>query len=209
MLTGLIIGFLVAAAAGAVGLGVMAKKGKGVGLLKGGESQKLLKGASLDRGVHEMLVGDVIQHMTQDFLVEGVINYDDDGHRWVTGRLIDGKDERWLMSGMDRIGKGGLRLVAPEPEVQINEFPPEVIHAGGLRFNYERRGNASAKFSGELGALPGIRGRHLENTVERCRYWLYRSAGDDILIVEQWGNEYRALRGENVSEGTISLLPGS
>ena len=207
MLTGLIIGLLVVAA-GAVGIGVVSKSRKNAGLLGGGDT-KLLRGASEERGVHEMRVGDVIQYSTQDFLVEGVINYDDDGHRWVTGRLVDGKDERWLMSGMDRVGSGSLRLVAPEKEVQINEFPPEVIHAGGLRFNHERRGNASAKFSGDLGSLPGIRGKLLDNTVERCRYWLYRSTGDEILIVEQWGNEYRVLRGENMSPDTISLLPGS
>ena len=45
--------------------------------------------------------------------------------------------------------------------------------------------------------------------VERCRWWLYSAPGEDTLIVEQWGADYRVLRGKKVSEATIDLMPGS
>ena len=32
---------------------------------------------------------------------------------------------------------------------------------------------------------------------------------EDTLIVEQWGADYRLLRGKKIVEGTIDLIPGS
>ena len=45
--------------------------------------------------------------------------------------------------------------------------------------------------------------------VERCRWWLYTAPGDDTLIVEQWGSDYRVLRGKKVGDGMMELIPGS
>jgi hypothetical protein len=48
-----------------------------------------------------------------------------------------------------------------------------------------------------------------EGHVERCRWWLYSAPGDDTLMVEQWGSDYRVLRGKKIVDGTIELIPGS
>ena len=45
--------------------------------------------------------------------------------------------------------------------------------------------------------------------VERCRWWLYHAAGDDSAVLEQWGSDYRLLRGQKVVGDTIDLIPGS
>ena len=48
----------------------------------------------------------------------------------------------------------------------------------------------------------------------RCSRWPrarfpYSAPGEDTLIVEQWGADYRLLRGKKIVEGTIDLIPGS
>ena len=48
-----------------------------------------------------------------------------------------------------------------------------------------------------------------EGHVERCRWWLYTAPGDDTLLVEQWGSDYRVLRGKKVGEGVIELMQAS
>ena len=73
----------------------------------------------------------------------------------------------------------------------------------------DKRGTATAHFHGDLGNMPGKRGHDRPDTVDRCRWWRYESAGDDTLLVEQWGNEYRVLRGQHLTDGMLELIPGS
>ena len=61
--------------------------------------------------------------------------------------------------------------------------------------------------SGETGL---IHNQHASaDLVERCRWWLYDTPGDDTLIVEQWGNAFRVLRGVKLSSALIEMIPGS
>jgi len=62
---------------------------------------------------------------------------------------------------------------------------------------------------GDLGNLRGSKTAAPEGHVERCRWWLYSAPGDDTVVLEQWGADYRVLRGKKVSGDTIDLIPGS
>jgi hypothetical protein len=213
MLTGLLIALLVAG--GAIAVGGLALSAKRRRSLSGTDDTPLLPagdadGGLLERSVHDLRVGDVIQHDARDWLVEGVVAYDEDGHRWCAGRLVDGKDALWLVAGMERlVSKGSIRLLSTDPEMEISGYPPETLVREEVRFNLDTRGTASAKFKGDVGKLPGKRGDPALDTVERCRWWRYESAGDDTLIIEQWSGEYRALRGKRVSIEVIEMIPGS
>jgi hypothetical protein len=195
---------------GAALVAVASARSKQLAAGSGGGAPKALPGSSdklLERTARDLRVGDVLTIDGRDFLCEGVVGYDEDGHRWSGGRIVDGTDEQWLLAGIERAGGGALRLLVPEKSVDVSGYPAETIVLGQVTFALDKRGTATCKLSGEL---PGL-GSHARpaHHVERCRWWLYSAPGDDTLLIEQWGSDYRALRGKKVAEATIDLLPGS
>lgn len=173
--------------------------------------QKALPSAdkSIERGVRDLRVGDVLTIDGRDFLCEGSISYDEDGHRWRAGRCVDGKDVRWLVVGIERTGTTATRLLTQDETMPITGYPPEAIVLGDIRYTLDKRGTATCELRGDLGALGDLKKDRPEGHVERCRWWLYSAPGEDTLIVEQWGADYRLLRGTKIVEGTIDLIPGS
>jgi len=158
----------------------------------------------VERTIRNLRVGDVLTIDGRDFLVEGTIGYDEDGHRWTGARVVDGADCRWLVVGIERVGSSPVRLLTHDAENEVSGYPPETIVIGEQRYALEKRGTATCKLSGDLGTL-GAGG----DKVARCRWWLYNGAGDDTLVLEQWGDDFRTLRGKRVAPATIDLIPGS
>lgn len=173
--------------------------------------QKALPAADrgLERTVREVRVGDVLTIDGRDFLCEGSISYDEDGHRWRAGRLVDGKDVRWLVAGIERTAAASTRLLTQDDSMPITGYPPEAIVLGDVRYVLDKRGTATCELRGDLGALGDLKKDRPEGHVERCRWWLYSAPGEGTAIVEQWGADYRLLRGTRIVEGTIDLIPGS
>ena len=210
MLTFLIIAALVLAfGSGAVGVVRYASQQKRLRGGSGGPKLALPIGGKLvERGLRELNVGDVVSFDGKDFLCEGVIAYDEDGHRWVGGRLVDGDDVQWCMVGLERIGNEQVRLLKQD-QTEIAGYPPEALVLGEVRYALDKRGTATCKVTGDLGNLLGARTGKPEGAVERCRWWLYAAPGDDTAILEQWGQDYRVLKGKKIAAGTIELIPGS
>jgi hypothetical protein len=170
---------------------------------------KQLTSGSVERTIRDLHIADVLTIDGKDFLVEGVIGYDEDGHRWSGARVVDGKDVRWVVIGIERVGVTPVRLLEQDAETDVSGYPPEVLVVGELRYALDKRGTATAKLAGDLGALSAGKPKEAAGAVERCRWWLYNAAGDDTLVLEQWGGEYRVLRGKKVGTDTIDLIPGS
>ena len=171
----------------------------------GGRDDKTL----LERTVRDLRVDDVLTIDTKDFLCEGVISYDEDGHRWIGGRVVDGSDTQWLVVGIDRISASSARLLKQDDSMPIAGYPPEAIVLGEVRYALDKRGAATCQLFGDLGGLGGLKKDRPEGHVERCRWWLYSAPGEDTLLVEQWGSDYRVLRGKKVNDTTVELIPGS
>lgn len=211
MFTGFLIAMLVVAGVGTIIGGSVAFARQRRALASQDGPKQLTDGSApalLERTIKDLRVGDVIQYGNADWLVEGVVEYDEDGHRWHAARMIDGKQTRWVVVGMERLGPTKVRLLDVDTEADVNGYPPEVMIAGGVRYELQRRGTASARFAGEIGPLVGAL-KKAGNTVERCRWWRYEGPGDETLIVEQWGGEYRVLRGNRLVDGMLELIPGS
>ena len=183
--------------------------------LPGGGSRRALPAAPgaddrlVERTVRDLKVDDVLTIDGKDFLVEGMINYDEDGHRWTGARIADGNDVKWLIVGIERAGTGATRLLAQDDATQISGYPPEVLVIGEVRYALDKRGAATCALHGDLGSLGALKKDRPDGHVERARWWLYTAPGDDTLLLEQWGSDYRVLRGKKVGEGTIELIPGS
>jgi hypothetical protein len=213
MFTALLIAILIiAGAATVVGGGLLWSAQRRRSLERGAGSPRQIGSGDgprlLERTVRDMRPGDVVQQGGRDWVVEGVLQYDEDGHRWVTGRLIDVQDVRWMVVGMDRVGSTSVRVMQSDDSVDLGGYPPEALEAGGKRYQLERRGTATVKVTGDTGAVPG--GKDLApESVLRCRWWRYQAAGPDCLLVEQWGGDFRVLRGVAVPDDDVDLMPGS
>ncbi|MBK9034712.1 MAG: DUF4178 domain-containing protein [Myxococcales bacterium] len=210
MLTILIIAALVVAVGGA-GAGAVAYRNEQKRRGLGGDGQRALPAVGdtlIERGLRELRVGDVVTVDGKDLLCEGAIAYDEDGHRWVGARLVDGQHVVWCVVGIERVGSQVVRMLRPDP-TDVAGYPPEVLVIGEVRFSLDKRGTATCKVTGDVGNLLGARAAAPGGTVERCRWWLYQSSGDDTAMIEQWGSDYRVLRGTKVAGDTIDLIPGS
>jgi hypothetical protein len=174
----------------------------------GGDTKQLTEG-HVERTIRELHVADVLTIDGKDFIVEGVIQYDEDGHRWSGARAVDGPEVRWIVVGIERVGVTPVRLLTQDTETDVSGYPPEVLVVGELRYALDKRGTATSKMTGDLGSLSAGKKELVAGSVERCRWWLYNAAGDDTLVLEQWGGEYRVLRGKKVGADTIDLIPGS
>jgi hypothetical protein len=180
-------------------------------LAGGGEPKQLTAGGDklLERTVRDLRVDDVLTISGRDFLCEGLISYDEDGHRWLGGRVVDGSDVQWLVVGIERTGAGATRLLAQDDAIPVTGYPPEAIMVGELRYVLDKRGVATCELKGDVGSLGDLKKDRPLGHVERCRWWLYNAPGDDTMLVEQWGADFRALRGKKVGEGLLELMPGS
>jgi hypothetical protein len=206
----IIAALIIAGAATAVGGGlIIAAKRRNA--LPGGD-QKLLgtgsNGDIIERGLAQLRVDDIIQYNGQDFLVEGVIRYDEAGHEWSMSNMVDGKDNFWLLVGLERSGSASKRLLQPTKEVDMNGYPPELLVIGDDRYDFDKRGTATASLDGNTGTLSGGSSNG-GASVHRCRWWNYQAPGDKALLVEQWGDDYRILVGRSVGDTELDMMPGS
>ncbi len=181
--------------------------------LPGGGQKSLASGAGtsseLERTVRDLRVDDVLTLDSKDFLCEGLIAYDEDGHRWINGRVVDGTHVQWLVVGIDRASTSSARLLEQDDSTPIAGYPPEAIVIGDIRYVMDKRGAATCQLFGDVGGLGAMKKNRPEGHVERCRWWLYSAPGEATLLVEQWGSDYRVLRGKKVGEGAVELIPGS
>ena len=179
--------------------------------LSGGSTKALPapRAEHVERTVRDLRVDDIVTIDGHDFVCEGVIAYDEDGHKWTGGRCVDDKDIRWIVVGIERAGAGATRMLKDDDTLQLAGYPPEAIVVGDLRYALDKRGTATAELRGDLGSLGGLTKDRPPGHVERCRWWLYNAPGDDTLLVEQWGSDFRALRGKKIGEGTIDLMQAS
>lgn len=180
--------------------------------LPGGGGQKALGpggGKLLERTVRDLRVGDVLTIDGRDFISEGVIAYDEDGHRWLAGRVVDGADIKWMMVGIERASASSTRLLTQDDAAGVSGYPPEALVIGDVRYVLDKRGAATCQLYGDVGGLGALKANRPDGHVERCRWWLYNAPGDDTLVVEQWGNDFRTLRGKKIVDGTVELMPGS
>lgn len=180
--------------------------------LPGNGGQKMLPSVGdklLERTVRDLRVDDVLTIDGKDFLCEGMIAYDEDGHRWVGGRIVDGNDVKWLLMGIERAAASSTRLLTQDSSTPMTGYPPEALVIGEIKYVLDKRGAATCSLFGDVGGLGALKKGRPEGHVERCRWWLYSAPGDDTLIVEQWGADYRVLRGKKIGDGIVELIPGS
>lgn len=211
MFTVLLIAALIIAGAATVVGGSLVLAAKRKALPGGASPKQLTTGSSaslLERGFSQLRVNDILQYSGQDFLVEGVIRYDEAGHQWLMANMVDGKEQYWLLVGLERSGQASKRLLQATTELDLNGYPPERITLDGVSYSFDKRGTATTSLLGDTGTLGGGSEEQV-SSAHRCRWWNYQAAGDKTLLVEQWGDDYRVLKGQRVSDSELEMMPGS
>lgn len=159
----------------------------------------------LERTLADVRVHDVLQQDGRDWLVEGVIRYEEDGHAWRAARAVDGSTEAWIVINLERGPDIDVRICR-KTSLEMAGYPPEVMTLDDAAYRLARRGTASCQLEGDLGDLPA---RTEPGHVARCRWWRYEAAGERCLIIEQWGDTYRVLAGRSVRGDDLELFAGS
>src|SRR5688572_16818877 len=88
----------------------------------------------LERTLRDVRPNDVVQHAGRDYLVEGVVSYDEDGHTWRGARLADGGTERWLLVGLERGSAMTVRMLDAARGVELSGYPPEALEVEGQSY---------------------------------------------------------------------------
>jgi hypothetical protein len=150
--------------------------------------------APAERSPTTIQVGDVVQHLGSDFLVEGIVTFSEDGRGARLYRLFDDGGERFLYA---KAGGSDPLLLAPTT-VTVDGDPPESLqHAGGA-YRQTARAQASAIRVGQLGTR-----KH----GDRVRVFEYAGPGPARLLVVDWGDKLEAFAGERILASSLDILP--
>jgi hypothetical protein len=140
-------------------------------------------------------LGDVVEHLDRDWLVEGALVLSEAPRGARLCRLIDGAEERFLYAGTQVADTAWLLApLAQPPEGRTDELSHE-----GLRLRLERRWRATALAAGKLGR----RAVEAELTV-----YEYAGAGGRLLLLLEGTTRTLAFAGEQLLPHAFEILPG-
>ena len=151
-----------------------------------------------ERSPTTIQVGDVVQHLGSDFLVEGVVTFSEDGRGARLYRLFEDAGERFLYA---KAGTPDPLLLAPAPATSggaSDSDPPESLQHAGYAYRQTARAHASAIRVGQLGAR-----KH----GDRVRVFEYAGPGPSRLLLVDWGDKVETFAGERILASALEILP--
>lgn len=159
---------------------------------------------SIPRNLFNLQVGDIVQYLGIDWIVEGQVFYDEDGFTWQEYLLQDGDRIAWLSVEEDDFLV--VSILEPTKDLELTSEPPEELFFAdggkeGLLLNYQRVGSGKARMTRSLSAS----GR---TQVLDCQYFDYEGPAERVLSVENWNGEWEVTAGQKVSPRALNILPG-
>jgi hypothetical protein len=149
---------------------------------------------SAERTPATLQVGDVVQHLGSDYIIEGVLALSDDVNGAKLYRLVDGANERYLLSAP---GEPDPSMLEVATGFKL-EGTPALVEHGGQSFQLRTRATGAALRSGTVGD------RRTGHRVTLAQY----AAGAARLLVLQWTDDTDAFVGERVPLHLLDFLPG-
>ncbi|HZS40972.1 MAG TPA: DUF4178 domain-containing protein [Polyangia bacterium] len=147
-----------------------------------------------DRTPSTLQVGDVVQHLGTDYVVEGALTFSEDGRAARLFRLVDGGAERFLYASP---GEPDPLLLDAAPGLAVEGAPETLVHAG-QSFRLRSRAIAAVIRAGAVGE---------RRAGDRIGLYEY-AAGAARLVVLSWTDQADAFVGERVASHLLELLPG-
>ncbi len=145
--------------------------------------------------LHSLAPGDVVSR-DQDYVVEGLLTFEEDGRVTQLYRLVDGAIVRWM--GARPSDSHPLWLEgAGDLAIEING--PETVYYRGLPYRQSARRSVRVTSRGEVG--PRRDGR--------MEFWEYTGPGRARIWALAGPSEVESFAGEELEPFAIELLPAS
>lgn len=155
-----------------------------------------LPAGSGDGNLLNLKINDIVTYFGTDYMLEGRLDYMEDGYTWVTYMLVDGDDVKWLSVEDD--DQLEVSLWEEVEDLQVAQNPPEFLEYRGERFRMKEKGRARVNQQGHTRNKMGM-------SVE---YFDYDGDGDNMLSVERWGGSVEVSIGQEIRPSTLDVLPG-
>lgn len=143
-------------------------------------------------------LNDIVSHFGTDYIIEGRLDYWDDGDTWVTYMLVDGDKVVWLAAEQDDDIEASLWREVKD--LRLADPMPEFIDYRGQRYRMVERGEARVNQQGKIARKTGV----------NLRYYEYETEDEEGLIsVEDWGGgDVEVFVGEEINPAGLDILPG-
>lgn len=146
--------------------------------------------------IFDMQIGDIVQYLGQDWVVEGKLVYQDSGFSWLEYMLQDGDDIRWL--SVEEDDWVTVSLLAPVADFEISGAPPSEVTYKGTLYCRTESGTAEMQREGNL----------RRPSAERCRYFDYEGPDNKVLSIEDWDGDVEVTAGHLIAPRALTILPG-
>lgn len=150
----------------------------------------------LPRTLFTLEIGDIVQYMGTDWIVEGKLIYDDDGYTWLEYLLQDGDRRQWL--SVEEEDTVEVALLEPITQLEVGSNPPQQLTFADESYRQVESGTAQMT---RVGATLNRQG-------EQCRYYDYKGPGDKVLSIENWSGDIEVTVGQRVRPSLFTFLPG-
>ncbi|OKH51494.1 hypothetical protein NIES2101_18155 [Calothrix sp. HK-06] len=163
-------------------------------LLKPTTSNKKL--ALVNTTIFDLKIGDIVQHMGIDWVIEGKLTYQEGAYYWYEYLLQDKDKIVWL--SVEEDDRVEVALLEPTNQLDVSKDPPpELTFAGEI---YTRVDYGKARMTRT--------GLTMKRKAEKCGYFDYESADGKILSIEIWDGDIEVSVGEKISPRSLTILPG-
>ncbi|MCC5896795.1 MAG: DUF4178 domain-containing protein [Phormidium sp. BM_Day4_Bin.17] len=150
----------------------------------------------LERSIFTLQVGDIVEYMEEDWVVQGKLVYDDNGYQWQEYLLQDGDRIRWL--AVEEDDEVQVSWLTPTDDLEITGIPPKQLQFEGNQYRCIESGEASMSRQGMT----------LNRDSKRCQYSDYRGPGNQVISIENWDGDIEVTIGTIIRPSELLLLPG-
>lgn len=151
---------------------------------------------SLHRTVFSLQIGDIVQYLGTDWVVEGQLTFNDQGYTWMEYMVQDGNQVRWL--SVEEDDRVEVCWMEPVTGLEISGTPPQQITYEGAVYELSESGTASMTRVGTT----------LNKQAQHCRYYDYLGDREQMLSVEDWNGDIEVSAGRQIRPSSLTLLPG-
>lgn len=146
--------------------------------------------------IFDMQIGDIVQYLSQDWVVEGKLIYQEEGFSWLEYMLQDGDNIRWL--SVEEDDWVTVSLLTSVTNLEVSGTPPQEIVYEGIPYRCVESGTAAMSREGNP----------RRPNVERCRYFDYEGPDKRVLSIEDWSGDIEVTVGTIIAPKSLTILPG-
>lgn len=152
---------------------------------------------NVSQNLLNLRLNDIVSYFGQDYIIEGRLNYWEDGYTWTVYMLVDGPETKWL--AVEEDDELEVSMWEDVDDLQLREPLPEYVEHRGVRYRMTERGQARVNQQGRTRNKTGL----------SMGYATYESRdADTMLSVEVWSGDVEVSIGHEINPSALDILPG-